>query len=254
MANSQLASTPAKNDTTVPQAHLQQLQLFSPLPFPQSSLFPIPSSFPELLETPISYVQASESVSSQLPSSFQLQEGERKPKGGEEETTEGSTDRKRYRTTYTPYQSKVLEEVFQSERYISRPQRSQLAHRLHLPENTIKVWFQNRRMKEKRQAMMLPSIAGKSPYVRETLKHIANNLCNAHTNDNQVVERALSLVLTSLKESSVKCEEMAHSASCTPSPLPPSAASTSVTALNFSVDSLCPSGEKIQPRQDFSHH
>ncbi|CDS40337.1 homeobox protein even skipped [Echinococcus multilocularis] len=48
-------------------------------------------------------------------------------------------DIKRYRTTYSPYQSRVLEEVFQTERYISRPQRAQLATQLQLPENTIKV-------------------------------------------------------------------------------------------------------------------
>lgn len=48
-------------------------------------------------------------------------------------------DPKRYRTTYSPYQSKRLEEVFQNEHYISRPQRAQLAAQLQLPENTIKV-------------------------------------------------------------------------------------------------------------------
>ncbi|KAL3309667.1 Even-skipped homeobox 1 [Cichlidogyrus casuarinus] len=69
---------------------------------------------------------------------------------------------KRYRTSYTQYQTKVLEESFHRERYISRPQRAQLAKELKLPENTIKVWFQNRRMKEKRQSMMLPNVACKS--------------------------------------------------------------------------------------------
>lgn len=46
---------------------------------------------------------------------------------------------KRYRTTYSTQQSKILEEVFQGERYISRPQRAELAAQLQLPENTIKV-------------------------------------------------------------------------------------------------------------------
>lgn len=129
MTNPQLASNSPKNAATESQAHLQQFQLPSPFTSP-----PIPKH----LETPISNAQASESVSSQLPSSFQLQEGKRKSKV-EGEINEGSADLKRYRTTYSPYQSRVLEEVFQSERYISRPQRNQLANRLHLPENTIKV-------------------------------------------------------------------------------------------------------------------
>lgn len=68
--------------------------------------------------------------------------GKRKFKSASD-TTEGQTvvggDPKRYRTTYSPYQSRILEEVFQTERYISRPQRAQLATQLQLPENTIKV-------------------------------------------------------------------------------------------------------------------
>ncbi|KAF6770027.1 hypothetical protein AHF37_11883 [Paragonimus kellicotti] len=75
----------------------------------------------------------------------------------DEETTDVT---KRYRTSYSQQQIKVLEKIYVTERYISRPQRSKLATELNLSENTIKVWFQNRRMKEKRQSMMLPTIAG----------------------------------------------------------------------------------------------
>ncbi|VDK36419.1 unnamed protein product [Taenia asiatica] len=169
-------------------------------------------------------------------------------------TTEGQTvvggDPKRYRTTYSPYQSKILEEVFQTERYISRPQRAQLATQLQLPENTIKVWFQNRRMKEKRQSMMLPSIAGSDPYLRETLIHVAKLYCDFQQKQqysqpeavmsvevtSAAAERGRSDSASPMKEQwAGKCDS-----SCSArSPSPP-APSTSASASSFSVDSLCP--------------
>ncbi|CAI2356864.1 unnamed protein product [Caenorhabditis sp. 36 PRJEB53466] len=60
--------------------------------------------------------------------------------------------KKKTRTVFSRSQVSQLETMFECKRYLSSQERSNLAQRLSLSETQVKIWFQNRRNKFKRQA------------------------------------------------------------------------------------------------------
>ncbi|XP_045127171.1 homeobox protein DBX1-like [Portunus trituberculatus] len=51
------------------------------------------------------------------------------------------------RAVFSDFQRKGLEDRFQMQKYISKPDRKKLAEKLGLKDSQVKIWFQNRRMK-----------------------------------------------------------------------------------------------------------
>ncbi|NXU51128.1 VENT1 protein, partial [Turnix velox] len=75
---------------------------------------------------------------------------------GGERTEAGAADgsggrQRRARTAFTSEQVCRLEKTFQRQKYLGASERRKLAAALELSEMQIKTWFQNRRMKLKRQ-------------------------------------------------------------------------------------------------------
>lgn len=75
------------------------------------------------------------------------------PPPNEELSTTGAilNRKKRSRAAFSHSQVFELERRFAQQRYLSGPERSELAKSLHLTETQVKIWFQNRRYKTKRK-------------------------------------------------------------------------------------------------------
>ncbi|CAI4229677.1 unnamed protein product [Auanema sp. JU1783] len=64
--------------------------------------------------------------------------------------TSKSYRRRKARTVFSDLQLQGLERRFETQRYLSTPERIELANVLNLSETQVKTWFQNRRMKHKK--------------------------------------------------------------------------------------------------------
>ncbi|XP_007952973.1 homeobox protein Nkx-3.2 [Orycteropus afer afer] len=84
------------------------------------------------------------------------------PAGGAEEEEEPAAPKprkKRSRAAFSHAQVFELERRFNHQRYLSGPERADLAASLKLTETQVKIWFQNRRYKTKRRQMAADLLA-----------------------------------------------------------------------------------------------
>ncbi|XP_076993231.1 homeobox protein Nkx-3.2 [Tamandua tetradactyla] len=84
------------------------------------------------------------------------------PAGGVEEEEEPAAPKprkKRSRAAFSHAQVFELERRFNHQRYLSGPERADLAASLKLTETQVKIWFQNRRYKTKRRQMAADLLA-----------------------------------------------------------------------------------------------
>uniref|UniRef100_A0A672UX35 Homeobox domain-containing protein n=1 Tax=Strigops habroptila TaxID=2489341 RepID=A0A672UX35_STRHB len=80
--------------------------------------------------------------------------------GGESGKSPAAGGRKKTRTIFSKSQVFQLESTFDVKRYLSSSERAGLAAALHLTETQVKIWFQNRRNKLKRQMSTEPEGPG----------------------------------------------------------------------------------------------
>uniref|UniRef100_A0A5S6QMN3 Homeobox domain-containing protein n=1 Tax=Trichuris muris TaxID=70415 RepID=A0A5S6QMN3_TRIMR len=108
----------------------------------------------------------------------------------DEHATAKTRTREKYRVVYSTYQRLELEKEFCYNRFITVDRRTQLAHMLGLTSRQIKIWFQNRRAKEKKIQAREVSSVKPPPIVSANNKGIAEVDGAMENGDHVLLNRA----------------------------------------------------------------
>ncbi|XP_029654242.1 homeobox protein DTH-2-like [Octopus sinensis] len=80
-----------------------------------------------------------------------------------------SIPKRKRRNLFTPAQNAELETRFRSQKYLSAPEREQLAKSINLTTTQVKIWFQNHRYKYKKYIKEKEKNAPDEPNKEESL-------------------------------------------------------------------------------------